>query len=247
MQEIFLDLTSNMIWLLLGILAAKILNLFRVVLPSRRLWKLVEPKKVILCSSNSTMTDTGEYLRPATGIGQVRALALLVTSLNRAYGKIDFSNVFLSTDQMHEFLENDLILLGGAKNNELAARYLGLMGIYQPAIMKGSSILWRKKLEQQWVDDRAEEFHGLTKDAKVDTDFGLIMRTQSPFTNQSRTVVLFAGSHTFGTVAAAKFFTESLHKELRGEINKRNITLLVSTQVIGGYPTSIRIERYFTW
>ena len=234
-------------WLLLGVLAVKILNLVRVVVPSRLAWRLVEPRKVVLCSSNSTVTDTGEYLRPATGIGQVRALVLVVTSLNRAYGKIDFRNVFLSSDQMHEFLENDLILLGGAKNNELTARYLALMGTSQPAIMKGSTIIWRKGLEQEWVDHEAEEFHGLTKDGKVVSDFGLIMRTQSPFTNQPRTVVLIAGSHTFGTVAAAKFFTESLHIELRGEIHKRNISLLVSAQVINGYPTSIKVERYYAW
>lgn len=247
MQDIFLSILSNIVWLLLGFIGVKLLHLVQVTIPSRRIWKLVEPKNIVLCLSNSSITDTGEYNRPATGIGQVRALALIVTSLNKAYGKIDFRNVFLSTDQMHDFLESDLILLGGAKNNELTARYLALMETFQPVKMKGSTLIWRKKVAQNWVDDEAEEFHGLTKEGKVVSDYGLIMKTQSPFTSQDRTAVLIAGSHTFGTVAAAKFLTENLYKEHKGELNKRNVILLVSAQVISGYPTSIKLEKSYSW
>jgi hypothetical protein len=70
---------------------------------------------------------------------------------------------------------------------------------------------------------------------------------QSPFTSKERTVILFSGSHTFGTVAAAKYFTES--KDIRRLLKKRqrNLVALVSSQVIDGFPTTLRLEHYYAW
>jgi hypothetical protein len=247
MNQIFIDLFSNILWLVLGILGLKLADYFRIALPSRRIWKIAEPKELVICAANSTVTDTGEYMRPATGIGQVRAMALVVASLNRTYGKLDYKKIFLSTDQLNEDIESNLILLGGAKNNQLTARYLELLKEFQPALNNGSEIIWRKKLDNKWSADDADKFQGETVQGTVATDYGLAIRTRNPFTEKPRTAILFAGSHTYGTIAAAKFFIESLNKALPKEVTKPNISVLVSTHIIQGYPTTIKLERFYAW
>jgi hypothetical protein len=64
------------------------------------------------------------YHRPATGIGQVRALTLATRSLNQAYSKkFDVRNILLSDENLQERIENDILILGGPKNNRVAAKF----------------------------------------------------------------------------------------------------------------------------
>ncbi len=65
------------------------------------------------------------------------------------------------------------------------------------------------------VGSGALEYEGHAINRNVVMDYGLIVRASNPFTSRDRTAILFAGSHTYGTIAAAKFFTEDLHKYLR--------------------------------
>jgi hypothetical protein len=77
-----------------------------------------------------------------------------------------------------------------------------------------ASRYWRtRQRDGQWIDDGVLEYEGHAVNRKVTQDYGLLIRMQSPFTSRSRTVILFSGSHTYGTVAAAKYFTES--KDIR--------------------------------
>lgn len=139
-------------------------------------------------------------------------------------------------------------MLGGPKTNRVAAELLKALEQEQPVVQVKNTIYWRvKQRNGQWVDDGVVEYEGFAVNRKVTQDYGLIIRVQSPFTSRRRTVILFSGSHTYGTVAAAKYFTE--YKELRRHIKgkQKNFVLLVSAQVIDGYPTKLRLERVHTW
>jgi hypothetical protein len=235
----------------IGVLFAFVGYFIQIRMPKRRLWQVNDPSHLVVCSAASTKTNTGVYHRPSTGIGQVRALTLATRSLNQAYSKkLDVQNILLSDDNFQERIENDLLILGGPKNNRVAAKFLDLLYNEQPAMVIDSSIIWRtNQVRQRWVDQGAIAYEGKAVNRKITTDYGLIIRTQSPFTSRNSTGILFAGSHTYGTVAAAKFFTEDLHKHLRKltRDGRKNFVVLVSTNIMDGYPTSMKVERSYAW
>lgn len=248
-HSVLINLFSNLIWVPVGALAAWLGYFIGVRLPHRRLWRLADPSKLTICASNSTNTNTGVYSRPSTGIGQVRALALAITSLHAAYRKkLDIRHILLSTDHIQDRMENDLLILGGPKTNRVAAELFNAIQHEQPAFQVKTVIYWRTKQRNgQWVDDGMLEYDGHAVNRKITQDYGLIIRMQSPFTSRARTIILFAGSHTYGTLAAAKYFTES--KDLRRLVKRKqqNLVALVSAQIIDGYPTKLRLEQYYTW
>jgi hypothetical protein len=250
-HSIAVNLLANFIWLPIGALLTLIGFWLKVRLPNRKLWQISNPSSLVVCAATSTSTNTGVYRRPATGIGQVRALAVATRSLTRAYSRhLDIQNILLSVDPLHDRIENDLLILGGPKNNQLAGRFLDLLVDEQPAMQTESLILWRvDRAGGKWVSQGALEFEGQAVNRQVVTDYGLIIRAQSPFTSRNRTVILFTGSHTYGVVAAAKFFAEDLQPHLRKLIRegRKNFAVLVSTHIVGGHPTKLKMERSYAW
>jgi hypothetical protein len=251
MHSIVISLLTNLIWLPIGALLTLIGFWLKVRLPNRKLWQISDPSSLVVCAAASTSTNTGVYRRPATGIGQVRALTVAIRSLTRAYSRnLDIQNILLSIDPLHDRIENDLLILGGPKNNQLAGRFLDLLADEQPAMQTGSTILWRvDRARGKWVSQGALEFEGQAVNRQVVTDYGLIIRAQSPFTSRNRTVILFTGSHTYGVVAAAKFFAENLQPHLRKLIRegRKNFAVLVSAYIVDGYPTKMKMERSYVW
>lgn len=212
------------------------------------LWKIQKPHRLVVIVANSSRIPTGEYLKPATGIGQVRALSCAFKSLIKAYDDIDIRNIYLSTDHFQDQLENDLILLGGPKNNEVAKDFLDFLIRQQPAKQLGSKVIWRENLDGKWSDEKFDEYYGEVRDDSVINDYGLIIRAQNVFSHDKRTVVLFSGSHTYGTLAAAKYFVEKLYKDYSDEIkNNKNFSILVSCGVRKEYPFGIEVEKTFFW
>lgn len=250
-HSILISILTNFLWIPIGAVLGIIGYWFKIRLPNRRIWKLRNPASLTISAATSTTTDTGVYHRPATGIGQARALAIATRSLTQAYNKqLDIRNILLSVEPLHERIENDLLILGGPKNNQLAEKLMNTLIDEQPVIIIDSLIIWRvHRRGNQWLDQDALEYEGKVVNRRVDIDYGLIMRTQSPFTSHDRTVVLLAGSHTYGTVAAAKFFTENFHTHLRKLTRNRrqNFVLLISSQIVDGYPTKMKVERSYAW
>lgn len=164
-------------------------------LPARRMWRYRSGDKFTLIVASSAQVDTGKYVRPTTGIGQVRAMSLLVPSLARAYRKVDLEQVQLSAVTPGKDLEADLLVLGGAKNNAVTARLLDhLPGL--PFTSPDDVIVWE-----------GTSYEGVTNGPNVVRDYGYVVRAPNPFA-PGRRVVIVAGSHTFGTVAAARWLAK---------------------------------------
>jgi hypothetical protein len=230
LEGIGLKVILSGLFLLAGVVLAKL----RETLPSRRMWRITDPSQVVISVAHSAMSNTGKYRRPATGIGQVQALALLMPSLRHAYSDLKIRNIHLSSDPLFERRENDLICLGSPKNNLVTADVLTHLGAGCPVSMEGSSITWT---------DRAgscSTYEGVVKDGKVITDVGLIVRAINPF-KPSRTVIILAGSHTYGTTAAARYFCEELQSPFRRR--PRAFAALVKAEVRDGYPSSPELLR----
>ena len=107
---------------------------------------------------------------------------------------------------------------GSPKTNKISGKFLERINDRQPAVQKESSIYWRnRKLNDKWIRKGTKRFLGKVKNGKVISDYGLIVRATNPFTPEDspekRTVVLFSGSHTYGTMAAARYFVEVMHRK----------------------------------
>ena len=202
MQDLLINLVANFIWVLIGSGAIYAYRLFFQVLPTKRLWQLHDPNNLMICISTSALVDTGEYYRPTTGIGQVRGLTIITSSLNRAY-KIQVKNVLLSEDQILDRLENDIILLGGPENNRITNKFLDKIRELSIIDQKDNTIYWK-------VSTKEEIFKPTIIDRKIIRDYGMIIRMKNPFSPTNSTICLLAGTHTYGTIAATRFFTENL-------------------------------------
>jgi hypothetical protein len=231
--DVFKDQVSNLIWLLIGVAAAYLLKYVSIIRPSKRLWQLKQPEKLIFCLSTSII-DTGEHRRPSTGVGQVRALTYAITSLNKCYKNVNFKNVMLSEEQIKTNIENDLLLFGGPKTNQITKLFFekfDYLNIIHQA--DDSSIYWQKTNRVY----RGEIINGV-----VLRDHALIIKIDNLFAYKSGTkLILFSGSHTYGTIAAAQYFCEILQKDKKIKPNT-NFAALLSCEVVDGFPSHIKLE-----
>lgn len=168
---------------------------------ARKLWP-IQASRVAVVLSTSAATDTGKYIRTASGIGQVRALAIIVPSIYRAWrGRLDVSHVLLSENVTTEWTR-DLIVLGGPKNNQVTDQILKKFQRAAsshpgwPVVTQvNSTIFW------SGIEYEAE----VCQDGSIAEDFGLILRWRNPF-NERMSLVMLAGASTFGTIAASMWY-----------------------------------------
>ncbi len=123
-------------------------------------------------------------------------MSLLVPSLARAYRNVDLEQVQLSSDLPGKDLETDLISLGGRKTNAITGQLLDRIPDL-PFSVENTMIRWQET-----------EYEGIVHDGRVVQDFGYVVRSDNPFA-PGRRIVVVAGSHTYGTVAAARWLAEA--------------------------------------
>ena len=229
---------------LVGFVANHLKRFYFSTRPNRRLWSLAESEKALICVAESSRDETEDYVRSSTGVGQVKALTLIMPSISQAYNGSVPESVVFATEQMSSALEGDLIILGGPKNNRVARVYLERMGkIGQPFMMEGNQMFWCGDDSSQ-----SERFLGASNGKEVQKDFGVIMRTVNPFSMDGRSsvVVFIAGSHNFGTTAAARYMVENLVKD-KSVVGRKNFCVIVSCDVHDGYTTCIERIKVSCW
>jgi hypothetical protein len=162
-------------------------------LPERRRWQLADPSRLAIGIAKK-LPGEGVDSPPYTGIGQTMALTLVTPSLSRAYRRIEIPTPRFACDAGDD-VEHDLLLLGGPKTNVLSAEALRLVGA-RSGVHLGT-------------DDLRYPRHDAVPHAcegPLTEDHGVVVRMPNPWSPRPRTLVLFAGSHTFGVTAAARFF-----------------------------------------
>jgi hypothetical protein len=178
---------------------------------------------------DTDFVDTGRYQRPVAGLGQIRGLSLLIPSLTRAYRGIELDKVCLSEYLPGDRIEQDLLVLGGPKNNEVARRILTAMEGTLPFRL-ADGIVWDGDAPR-----RAEHVNG-----SVVRDYGYIVRTSNPL-NPARRVVLIGGASTYGTIAASRWLAENgAARSLPA-----NVAILVEASVVqGGHVSAPSLVRH---
>jgi hypothetical protein len=178
-------------------------------LPHRWLWRLSDPSSVVYCISTSGHFDTGTYLRPMTGIGQVRAFSMISPSIKTAYRLAKTSSIVLSEDITPTHLTGDVITLGGAKNNAITKEILEKL--YPKTRFRYVKDLSTMEFEGREYEAPVEPDDSSPGRKQLKKDYAVVINAASPFAEDRRVVVL-AGAHTYGTEGAAKLFVERLRK-----------------------------------
>jgi len=234
-QNIVASLIVNVLWLLIGILATITIRFVTKTRPARRLWQLKSPNDLIIVVATSVKTFTGAYYRRATGIGQLRALSLIVGSLRKAYKATSDRNIVMSDEELGERAENDLILLGGIKNNVYTKSIIERQSIVQLNI---DGIIWK-------IEGEEKEYFPKMMNNQVVVDYGLIIKTENPYSHSTSKVIIIAGVHTQGVIAAARYFTENLYNRLKFHSCKPNIVTIIRCDVLNDHPVGIKVEKTF--
>lgn len=70
---------------------------------------------------------------------------------------------------------------------------------------------------------------------------------RNPFDSSKQTFIsLFSGSHTYGTIASAQYFTEHfIKKTKRLKRIKENLFILVECDVIDGFPVDLKLKEFY--
>lgn len=111
------NVIANVIALAIGVAGAWVWGR----LGNRRIWSLRDPSKLVIFvagdSREVVRKGNVSYMRPATRIGQVRALAAIAPSLRLAYRNADLGKVLMSGTDIGTEARSDVITLGGGKHN----------------------------------------------------------------------------------------------------------------------------------
>lgn len=252
MYDVAINIVASFIWMIIGAVGLTLLNWYRAKLPGQKIWQLKNPTNVVICLATSIVQKVkkpdGTYERPATGIGQIRALDLIIRSLRKTYGDKSIHRIVLSHDWSQDYFDDDLVIVGGALNNAIAIKFFEVARNLQPAYMPpiGSTIYWRDTKDGKWDDANQEAFEGKIVDGKVVEDCAVIIRMPNPFTSKSRTILVLCGSHTYGTIAAAKYLAENLLQDLPN-IGSKNFSVIVQTPIVLGYPARPKLLKNYIW
>ena len=198
------------------------------------------PVDVVLATSTSDESRSKGLIRkPATGLGQVRGIAIVSSYLARSYRRKPV-RVHLSTDLSR--LDGDLVSLGGPLNNIVTRRMLEVVNRKGPVL----------EFDEEAVNVRIVEGPSpdpidlRLSDARVpDMDVAVVIAMPNPFSNDTqRRAVMCFGLTTYGTAAAAELmFTDivslrrSRLRELgiaRNHLRRGNGGVVVEAEFSGG-------------
>ncbi len=229
------------------------LTWFRESRPATKLWRIHDPKSVVVVASTAgELLGGNNVLKPTTGVGQVRAVGWITQSLSKAYKEFDLDHVRLSDESIGHVADRDLVLIGGRRTNSLTRQVREMLeknweGIPRIEIVRDSGVdkaevrapigpshasyrVFRPSYESGPGDDETNE---------VVVDIGVIFRAPNPL-NESNTVVILAGTHSEGTEGAAKYFVSELGSDhlLR---DAEAFCCVIEVGVVAGTPKPTRV------
>ena len=258
--DILTNLIASVIFFCIGIVVQRLLE----ARPAKRLWKLKRPANLTVIAAQTGKEPVEgpqdpsmianpeiEYNRTSTGLGEFRAMSVIVSSLSAAHKNIKLENILVlgKRDYVGNWLENDMILLGGPKKNEMARLLLIRLKteLGQDIVELTEDGLLRWKVHGEEKDFRAIPAAKRQNDVPVvEEDYGLIIAMANPFCQGSTRAFLFAGCHTYGTAAAASYFTTKHRWDQQKPKYSKTYIAIISCQTKDDYPYDFRRVRWWT-
>jgi len=216
-------LISGIIGSILGVLANEIVHTAKRRVANnteRRFWQFIDQKTAIFIS-NMGFGRTGVL----GGSGDWIATVEIVRTISKHYPKtnvpIYFPDMNLAKDLNYaKHKEENLIVIGGPLYNAVARDIL--TNIRCPLGFNIDSYAIESV-------DGAQKYDPIIEDGSVKKDVGLIVRAKNPYALE-RTVIVLAGSHSYGTSAAAQYLLKKGYKHFVSS-KDRNIALVVTASV----------------
>lgn len=248
-EDLLWSLVQNFAWTVVVVVAGYVFYRAQATRKAARSWGLPALVPFLGIRTRDTPTlvvatsDVTEG-RPMTGIGQVRAIALLTPSIVRAYGahvRDDDVRMSRGCRLDDRRFGHDLVTIGGGKTNEVTADVLGRLRLPDGyGLVAGPDPSNDATVERiLWA---GEDGRRLLPDAREGRKYalGLVIRCANPYGTGVLTVIAGAkasGSGTYGTEAAAAALAEdeqlrrSRWRALRGR--RFGFVALVSAEIIG--------------
>jgi hypothetical protein len=207
----------------------------------QKIWQLGADDKVAFFLSNAGEMAQPEYIKQVVSVGQVQAFADIVSSLKKAYPKLDLPEVNVAIDRRkdnfsREVLEATGICLGGPVRNWVSDEHL--QEIASRVWFENHVLVYRKTKSGR--ENRRQAGH---KDNAIVADYGIIVKLRNRYNKNKRAFIL-AGCHSFGTVAAARFFCEKLPEE-KEIISRDQFCVVVRGEVKGLHVLSPDLIDHF--
>jgi hypothetical protein len=142
-------------------------------------------------------------------------------------------------------LRDSPVVLVGALNNDWTMR---LMGPMRFSFERKGDVFWIQDRQNPSRRDRAVNYQ--TPYMELTGDYALISRVLDPTTE--RRIVVAGGLTGYGTIAAGEFLTnpvymDALSKQLPENWERKNIQLVLATNVIGGNSGPPRVVDKYVW
>lgn len=237
MSSLVIGIVASLISTILGYLIAKAVRYLKELRPLQKTWQFKEDEQICVFISSPGEIDTGVYKKKITTLGQIYGFAYILNSIKKGYPKLEINHLYFTRDPKTdnfspELLGSTAICLGGHKHNWVSK--LLLEEIHPPVVFDEDDNLvdlLKKKTYKPKIEG-----------STILEDYGIIIKAVNP-NNKRNKVFIFAGCHTYGVIAASKFFYENLPKM---EIIKYDqFEVIVSGKVIGSHVYQLnRIDEH---
>lgn len=207
---------AGVIQFCIGVIIAGTTTIFSQKLPHKLLWKFTPSKPAVICLATSTKIKTEKYIKPATGLGQVQALVHILPSIIGGYGQKHNTKIGPSENITECDLRENLVLLGGAKNNRYTHRVIS-------DFFEITGFKFTEKF------NAIETPYGILRDEHknniISKDYAVIMRVPNDYSGRATSITILAGLHTYGVEAAASFYVNNMNG-IKSIYRKNFITIL---------------------
>jgi len=226
-SSLLIGVIASLISTILGYLIAKVVQYLRESRPLQKTWQFKEDEQIYVFIASPGEIDTGVYKKKITTLGNIYGFAYVLNSIKRGYTTLEINHLYFTRDPKTdnfspELLGSTAICLGGPKHNWVSKLFLE--EIHPPVVFDENDNL---------VDlPNKRTYKPKIENGTILEDYGIIIKAGNP-NNRRNKVFIFAGCHTYGVIAAAKFFYEKLPKM---KITKYDqFEVIVSGKIIGSH------------
>lgn len=227
MNSLVIGVIASLISTILGYFIAKIVQYLRELRPLKKTWQFKEDEQIHVFIASPGEIDTGIYKKKITTLGHIYGFAYILNSIKKGYPNLELNHMYFTRDPKtdnfsSELLGSTAICLGGHKHNWVSKLFLEEI---HPPIMFDKNDNLVDSLNKKTYKPKIE-------DGTILEDYGIIIKAANP-NNRKNKVFIFAGCHTYGVIAAAKFFYEKLPKMKIAKYDQFEV--IVSGKVIGSH------------
>lgn len=113
-------MAASAAWFIAGAAFVALYDHFRRGRPLRRFWRLPQQEVIQIVVSTLEPQETNEYLRPTTGMGELRSASFVRQALAAAYPRLAREpNISFSSRFPPGLLRSPLIVVGGGRHNQI--------------------------------------------------------------------------------------------------------------------------------